>query len=217
MPPTAGEIDVASVVAAVRAVDGRRSRPTSSSSKVRSRSRARPPARASSSTAEGHILTNAHVVADATDGQGRGQRRGAFGDRRSAATRAHDIAVLQLDDPTGIVPAKLGSAADVAVGDQVVAIGNALALEGGPTVTEGIISALDRSIDTESSQLTGLIQTDAAISSGNSGGPLVNAAGEVIGVNTAVASQRREVAGLQHRLRHPDRRSAMARSPSSTI
>jgi S1-C subfamily serine protease len=55
-------------------------------------------------------------------------------------------------------------------------------------VTEGIISAVNRSIDTESSRLTGLIQTDAAISSGNSGGPLVNAAGEVIGVNTAVAA-----------------------------
>jgi putative serine protease PepD len=69
-----------------------------------------------------------------------------------------------------------------------VAIGNALALEGGPTVTEGIVSALDRSISTESGTLTGLIQTDAAISSGNSGGPLVDAYGEVVGVNTAVAS-----------------------------
>jgi S1-C subfamily serine protease len=69
-----------------------------------------------------------------------------------------------------------------------VAIGNALALEGSPTVTRGIVSALDRSIDTSSGQLTGLIQTDASISSGNSGGPLVNAAGEVIGVNTAAAA-----------------------------
>jgi S1-C subfamily serine protease len=76
----------------------------------------------------------------------------------------------------------------VAVGDDVVAIGNALALEGSPTVTRGIVSALDRSIDTSSGQLTGLIQTDASISSGNSGGPLANAAGEVIGVNTAAAA-----------------------------
>jgi S1-C subfamily serine protease len=96
--------------------------------------------------------------------------------------------VVQLDDPTGVVPAKLGSSEDVAVGDQVVAIGNALALEGGPTVTEGIVSALNRSIDTANGTLTGLIQTDAAISSGNSGGPLVNAAGQVIGMNTAVAA-----------------------------
>src|SRR5439155_17149562 len=71
--------------------------------------------------------------------------------------------------------------------DDVVAIGNALDLPGGPTVTKGIVSALDRSIDTESASLTGMIQTDAAISSGNSGGPLVNAAGQVIGINTAVA------------------------------
>src|SRR4029077_5930355 len=74
------------------------------------------------------------------------------------------------------------------VGDDVVAIGNALALEGGLTVTEGIVSALDRSIETSSGPLHGLIQTDAAISSGNSGGALVNANGEVIGINTAVAT-----------------------------
>ena len=95
--------------------------------------------------------------------------------------------MLQLDDATGVVPATIATG-DVAVGDPVVAIGNALALEGGPTVTQGIVSALDRSIDTEEGHLDGLIQTDAAISSGNSGGPLANAAGEVVGINTAVAS-----------------------------
>jgi S1-C subfamily serine protease len=135
----------------------------------------------------GHILTNAHVVDGATD-----VTVTVNGEERSAEVvggdRDRDIAVVELDDSTGVVPAKLGSPTDVAVGDPVVAIGNALALEGGPTVTQGIVSALDRSIDTESSRLTGLIQTDAAISSGNSGGPLVNADGEVIGVNTAVAS-----------------------------
>ena len=99
---------------------------------------------------------------------------------------SEDVAVLKLDDPTGITPATLATD-PVAVGDPVVAIGNALALEGSPTVTQGIISALDRTIETETGALTGLIQTDAAISSGNSGGPLVNADGEVVGVNTAVA------------------------------
>jgi putative serine protease PepD len=136
---------------------------------------------------DGHILTNAHVVNGATE-----VSVAVNGEERSAtvvgADPARDIAVIQLDDATGVKPAALGSSADVAVGDQVVAIGNALALEGGPTVTQGIISATDRSIDTESSRLSHLIQTDAAISSGNSGGPLVDAAGEVIGVNTAVAS-----------------------------
>ena len=136
--------------------------------------------------ADGHIMTNAHVVADAED-----VTVTVNGEERSATVLGgslrDDIAVLQLDDPSGVVPAKLATG-DVAVGDQVVAIGNALALEGGPTVTQGIISATDRSIETQQGQLGGLIQTDAAISSGNSGGPLANAAGEVVGINTAVAA-----------------------------
>ncbi len=105
-----------------------------------------------------------------------------------AADTAADLAVLRVDDPTGLVPAPLATTAST-VGEPVVAIGNALALEGSLTVTEGIVSAVDRSISAGSGEsLTNLIQTDAAISSGNSGGPLVNAAGEVIGIDTAVAS-----------------------------
>ncbi len=97
--------------------------------------------------------------------------------------------MLQVDDTTGMKPATFADSSDVAVGDEVVAVGNALALEGGMTVTQGIVSALDRQIETEeSSSLTGLIQTDAPISSGNSGGPLVDTAGQVIGMNTAAAS-----------------------------
>ena len=130
------------------------------------------------------------------------------GEDRSAevlgGSLADDIAVLQLDDATGVVPATTATS-QPAVGDPVVAIGNALALEGGPTVTQGIVSALDRSIDTEQGHLDGLLQTDAAISSGNSGGPLANAAGEVVGINTAVAVSSQGSAGLEHRLRHPDR------------
>ena len=135
---------------------------------------------------EGHILTNAHVVAGAET-----VTVTVNGEDRSATVlggdAGNDIAVLQLDDASGVVPATFASG-DVAVGDQVVAIGNALALDGGPTVTQGIVSALGRTIDTDQGTLTGLIQTDAAISSGNSGGPLVDAAGQVVGINTAVAA-----------------------------
>ncbi len=138
---------------------------------------------------QGHIVTNAHVVADATSvtvtlaGETTARKATVV-----ATDTEHDIAVLKVDDTTGLVPATFGSSSAVQVGDQVVAIGNALALEGGLTVTQGIVSALDRSIEDESGTLSGLVQTDAAISSGNSGGPLLNADGEVIGINTAVAA-----------------------------
>ena len=84
----------------------------------------------------------------------------------------------------------------------MVAIGFALGLDGDPSVTLGIVSALDRTIGTDGAALDGLIQTDAAISSGNSGGPLVNAAGEVVGINTAVARSDVDHGGHQRRLRH---------------
>ena len=137
---------------------------------------------------QGYVITNAHVVEGATSitvTVGDGAARTAT---LVAADSSHDIAVLQVADTTGLVAAPLGSNDQVEVGDSVVAIGNALALEGGMTVTQGIVSALDRSLETETESLSGLIQTDAAISSGNSGGALVNAAGQVIGINTAVAT-----------------------------
>jgi putative serine protease PepD len=88
-----------------------------------------------------------------------------------------------------LTPAKLGTTASTQVGEPVVAIGYALGLRGAPTVSAGIVSALGRSLG----DLNGLIQTDAAISPGNSGGPLVNARGEVIGVNTASVTARGQV------------------------
>jgi putative serine protease PepD len=137
----------------------------------------------------GLILTNAHVVADATSitvtASGDDSPRDAT---LVASDEDADIAVLQVDDASGLVPATLGDSSTVEVGEDVVAIGNALALEGGLTVTSGIVSATDREVETDTGTMTGLIQTDAAISSGNSGGPLVNAAGEVIGINSAVAT-----------------------------
>lgn len=137
---------------------------------------------------DGHILTNAHVVAGATAVT----VTGADGRSRPASVVASDpaadVAVLRVSDPAGLAPAELAEPGSAEVGDPVLAIGNALALEGDLTVTGGIVSALDRSIPSAAGTLGDLIQTDAAISSGNSGGPLVDAAGRVIGINTAVAA-----------------------------
>lgn len=146
-------------------------------------------------TSDGQVLTNAHVVSGASrvtvtvvvDGE-----EVEYPATVIAGDSSNDLALLQVDADTDLPAATIGESSTAAVGDDVVAIGNALALEGGMSVTRGIVSGLDRAITAgdaySSEQLTGLIQTDAAISSGNSGGPLVNAAGQVIGINTAVAS-----------------------------
>ena len=136
-------------------------------------------------TADGEILTNNHVIEGAQsievtlDGESTPRQADLIGTEPSA-----DLALIKIRGASGLISAELGSSAGARVGDDVVAIGNALALPGGPTVTEGIISAKDRTL--AEAGLDGLIQTDAAINRGNSGGPLVNAAGEVIGINTAV-------------------------------
>jgi len=139
---------------------------------------------------DGYVVTNAHVVDGATSvtvtlaGETTARQATVI-----STDTEHDIAVLKVSDTTGLKAATFGDASTLAVGDEVVAIGNALDHDGGMTVTQGIVSALNREIQTEeSSSLTGLIQTDAPISSGNSGGPLVDAAGEVIGMNTAAAA-----------------------------
>lgn len=140
-------------------------------------------------SAEGLVVTNAHVVENATTVQvvlaGETEARAAT---VVGTDTLADIALLQIAGASGLTPAELGASSSVQVGDDVVAVGNALALAGGPTVTRGIVSALDRSIDVSSGTMSGLIQTDAAISSGNSGGPLVNAAGQVIGIDAVVAT-----------------------------
>ena len=138
-------------------------------------------------TADGEILTNAHVVDGASEVR---VRFAGETEPRTAEVIAseigNDLALLKID-ATGLKPVTFAQPDTVRVGDTVVAIGYALALDGGPTVTSGIISALNRTIVTDSGALNGLIQTDAPISSGNSGGPLVNLRGEVVGINTAVA------------------------------
>ena len=147
-------------------------------------------------SSRGEILTNAHVVEGAIAIRvtlaGESQARSA---ELVGSDPGADLALVTIPGASGLPTAELGRSSAVAVGDDVVAIGNALALRGGPTVTRGIVSALDRSIDSDGGNtITGLIQTDASISSGNSGGPLVNAAGQVIGINTAVASAGRGTA-----------------------
>jgi putative serine protease PepD len=157
-------------------------------------------------SSDGQILTNNHVVAQAADG---GQLSVTFSDGSEADARilgrdpATDLAVIQAEDVDGLTPAKLGSSADLHVGDTVLAIGSPLGLEG--SVSSGIVSALDRSItlsndvpespfgnggepQATSSAVIDAIQTDAAINPGNSGGALINTDGEVVGINTAIAS-----------------------------
>lgn len=138
-------------------------------------------------TSDGEILTNAHVVEDATRTVVRfaGQTEPVPA-RVLATDPGNDLALVKIS-AEGLVAATFAAPGSVRVGDEVVAIGYALALDGGPTVTTGIVSALRRTIITESGALNALIQTDAAISSGNSGGPLLNMRGEVVGINTAVA------------------------------
>ena len=135
---------------------------------------------------DGLILTNNHVIANSTS------IKVTFADQtQKTATLVgtdpdNDVALIKVAGVTNLIAATLGKSSSLAVGDPVVAIGNALALKGGPTVTTGIVSALDRDISDQSSEFKGLIQTDAAINPGNSGGPLVNLDGQVVGMNTAI-------------------------------
>ncbi len=135
---------------------------------------------------QGHIVTNNHVV------EGGQQIRVTLVDGRVFIAEvvgrdpASDLAVIKIKGANlPVVP--MANSVQLEVGDWVVAIGNALNLPGGPTVTAGVVSALGRSVRADAQRtLHELVQTDAAISPGNSGGPLVNLAGEVVGINTLV-------------------------------
>jgi S1-C subfamily serine protease len=136
---------------------------------------------------DGVIVTNNHVIEGATKIQAH------FSDGKKLTAKvlgtapSSDLAVLQVEG-TNLPTIELGDSDAVQVGDDVVAIGNALALEGGLSVTRGIISGTDRNVNPDGgAALVGLLQTDAAINPGNSGGPLLDAQGRVIGVNTAIA------------------------------
>jgi putative serine protease PepD len=143
---------------------------------------------------QGHIVTNNHVVASAAEDDGTIRVVDSEGTRHDATvvgrSPVYDLAILQVDEVEGLVPAALGASTVLNVGDPVVAFGSPLGLS--QTVTSGIVSALNRPVttgdsDNESSYINA-VQTDAAINPGNSGGPLVNLAGEVVGVNSAIAT-----------------------------
>jgi putative serine protease PepD len=164
---------------------------------------------------DGYILTNNHVVAAASDG---GQISVTFNDGSNSTAKVvgtdplDDLAVIKVSK-SGLTPATLGDSSDIQVGDPVLAVGSPLGLQG--TVTEGIVSALNRPVETEDDSqpqeqqedpfgfgfgenstpqttteptVIDAIQTDAAINPGNSGGALVDSAGQVIGINSAIAS-----------------------------
>jgi S1-C subfamily serine protease len=143
---------------------------------------------------DGLVLTNAHVIADATSIKVKFPDGAVRDGTVLGADPSADVALVKVAGVSGLPTVELGSSAALQVGDDVVAIGNALALPGGPTVTEGIVSALGRTLQTSQGvRLEGLIQTDAAINPGNSGGPLVNAAGQVVGMNTAIAGDAQNI------------------------
>jgi putative serine protease PepD len=138
-------------------------------------------------SSDGLVLTNAHVVESASNLSVTLSDGSKYNATIVGSDASRDIALLQLQGASNLAAATLGSSDALRVGDDVVAIGNALDLDGTLTVTSGIVSAKDRSLtSSDNSVLADLIQTDAAINSGNSGGPLLNMAGEVVGINTAI-------------------------------
>ncbi len=141
---------------------------------------------------DGYILTNHHVIAGATHVDVRLLDGRVFDAVVVGSDKDTDVGVLKIE-ATGLKPASLGSSADVHIGEWVLAIGNPLGANLTFSVTQGIVSAkgrgsLDLEQDRNDAQIQDFIQTDAAINRGNSGGPLVNVRGEVIGINSAIAS-----------------------------
>ncbi|MGD0985625.1 MAG: trypsin-like peptidase domain-containing protein [Acidimicrobiales bacterium] len=144
-------------------------------------------------TSNGEIITNNHVVEGATTISVVIENRGTYKATVVGTDASADVAVLQVTGVTGLPTVKFGDSATVKIGSSVVAIGNAGGQGFPSTVTAGAVTALGRAIvasdeDGLSESLTGLIQTDALIEPGNSGGPLVNSSGQVIGMDTAAAS-----------------------------
>lgn len=146
---------------------------------------------------EGYIMTNDHVIASLTSNTGYSSG-GGYADQVAVVLNdgtqlpaeilwsdsSLDLAILKVKSDVPLKPVKLGDSDSLIIGEQAIAIGNPFALEFHGTVTAGYISGLDRTVSGKGAEMRNLIQTDASINKGNSGGPLLNAKGEVIGINT---------------------------------
>ena len=156
-------------------------------------------------SSDGEILTNNHVIDGATKitvtvvSTGKSYAAEVVGTDPTA-----DVAVLKLKDASGLAVARIGDSSTVNIGDTVIAAGNAGGVGGAPTVARGTVLGLDQAITasdpngSNAEQLTGLIEVNAAVQPGESGGPLYNAAGQVVGMNTAGSSARRRSASTDN-------------------
>jgi S1-C subfamily serine protease len=142
---------------------------------------------------EGHVLTNYHVVADARQVEVTLHNRKTYKATIIGTDRTHDLAVVQIKAPD-LTPMVLGDSRNLQVGQKVYAIGNPFGLAG--TLTRGIVSSIRSVQEPDGMTIDEAIQTDASINPGNSGGPLLNLHGEVIGINTMIASSVGQSAGI---------------------
>jgi S1-C subfamily serine protease len=142
---------------------------------------------------EGHIITNYHVIADARQVEVTLHNRKKYRATIVGTDRAHDLAIVQIKAPE-LQPMTLGDSTNLQVGQKVYAIGNPFGLSG--TLTRGIVSSIRQVQEPDGMVIEEAIQTDAAINPGNSGGPLLNSHGEVIGINTMIASNVGQSAGI---------------------
>ncbi len=134
---------------------------------------------------DGFILTNAHVVVGSQEIKVTLEDGRIFPGKVRGLDMLMDLAVIGIEAKSLPVP-EMANNNNLRIGQMAIAIGSPLGLVGGPTVTAGVISALNRSVQTEVTFMEGLIQTDAAINPGNSGGPLINSKGIVVGINSAI-------------------------------
>jgi S1-C subfamily serine protease len=142
---------------------------------------------------EGHILTNYHVVANARQVEVTLSNKKKYKAQVIGLDRSHDLAVIKIEAPS-LQPAVLGDSSQLQVGQKVYAIGNPFGLNG--TMTRGIVSSIRSVREPEGGFIDEAIQTDAPINPGNSGGPLLNSRGDVIGINTMIASNVGQSAGI---------------------